>query len=83
MKFTVESFIYSVGSVRELIAWEFMIISNYINLSDNPTQLHRYFDDLQLEYFCAGFGSHHLWIKQRKLKNSSELFKDRLIFVDF
>ncbi len=34
-------------------------------------------------YFVYGFGSHHLWLKQRKITDSQKVFDYRILIVNF
>ncbi len=34
-------------------------------------------------YFVYGFGSHHLWLKQRKITDPQKVFDYRILIVNF
>jgi len=34
-------------------------------------------------HFAYGFGSNHMWVKQRRMGNDQELYNERTLFVEF
>ena len=61
---------------------------NHILYADNEDNLRRivtdFADTYALDrYFVYGFGSHHLWLKQRKITDPQKVFDYRILIVNF
>ena len=61
---------------------------NHILYADNEENLRRivadYADEYDLDrYFTYGFGSHHLWVSQRKITDPEKVFEYRILIVNF
>ncbi len=61
---------------------------NHILYADSENTLRRivtdYADNSDLEkFFVFGYGSHHLWLKQRKITDPEKVFDYRILIVKF
>lgn len=61
---------------------------NHILYADSENTLRRivtdYADNSDLEkFFVFGYGSHHLWLKQRKITYPEKVFDYRILIVEF
>ena len=61
---------------------------NHILYADSEENLRRivadYAENSSLErYFAFGYGSHHLWLKQRKITNPDMTFEYRILIVEY
>ena len=61
---------------------------NHILYADSEDTLRRivtdYADNSDLEkFFVFGYGSHHLWLKQRKITDPEKVFDYRILIVKF
>lgn len=61
---------------------------NHILYADNEENLRRivadYAEKSDLDkYFVVGYGSHHLWLKQRKITDPEKVFGYRILIVNF
>lgn len=58
---------------------------NHILYADNEENLRRIVaDKYDLDrYFVYGYGSHHLWLKQRKITNPDITFEYRILIVEY
>ena len=61
---------------------------NHILYADNEDNLRRivtdFADTYELDrYFVYDFGSHHLWLKQRKITDPRKVFDYRILIVNF
>ena len=60
------------------IMWaEFAMIVSVANNCKNEQSLRFYFDKMIFNHFVNGFGSHHMWIKQRGD------CPNRILFIEF
>lgn len=41
------------------------------------------FKNEYLNYFTHGFGSNHMWVKQRMMGDRNKLYNERILFVEF
>ena len=61
---------------------------NHILYADNEETLRQivadFADKYDLDrYFVYGYGSHHLWLKQRKITNHEKVFAYRILIVEY
>ena len=63
-------------------------LTNTILFASNETELRQGIGNLKTrvpldDYFMYGFGSHHLWVHQRKVSDPTQQFKHRLLKAEF
>lgn len=63
-------------------------LTNTILFASNETELWQGIDKLKSQvplddYFVYGFGSHHLWVHQRKVSDPMQPFRHRLLKAEF
>lgn len=70
--------------IAEIII-EFVNHILYADYEENRRRIETNFvDTYDLDrYFVYGFGSHHLWLKQRKITDPQKVFDYRILFVNF
>ena len=61
---------------------------NHILYADSEETLRHivadFADKYELEkYFAVGFGSHHMWLSQKKITNPDKTFDYRILIVNF
>lgn len=61
---------------------------NHILFADSEVSLRRLVADYAEKtvfdkYFVYGYGSHHLWLKQRKITDPEKVFNYRILIVKF
>lgn len=85
MKVTIETFLIPyTAKVTEV----YLRLINTILLADNENILRENIEKLKSnvpldDYFEYGFGSHHLWVHQRKISDRTQCFKSRLMKAEF
>ncbi|UEA87975.1 hypothetical protein [Alistipes senegalensis] len=85
MYVTIESFFCCYC---DEVAETFLRLIDTILLASNETELRQGIDKLKSQiplddYFVYGFGSHHLWVHQRKVSDPTQLFRHRLLKAEF
>ncbi len=63
-------------------------LTNTILFASNETELRQGIENLKTkvpldDYFVYGFGSHHLWVHQRKVSDPTQPFRHRLLKAEF
>ena len=66
----------------------FLRLIDTILLASNEDELRQGIDKLKSQvplddYFVYGFGSHHLWVHQRKVSDPTQQFRHRLLKAEF
>lgn len=66
----------------------FLRLIDTVILASNETELRQGIDKLKSQvplddYFVYGFGSHHLWVHQRKVSDPTQQFRNRLLKAEF
>lgn len=85
MYITIESFFCCYcDEVAEI----FLRLIDTILLASNEHELRQGIDKLKSQvplddYFVYGFGSHHLWVHQRKVSDPTQPFRHRLLKAEF
>lgn len=85
MYVTIESLFCSYcDEVAEI----FLRLIDTILLASDENELRRGIENLRTkvpldDYFMYGFGSHHLWVHQRKVSDPTQQFKHRLLKAEF
>ena len=85
MNVTIESFFCPYcDEVAEI----FLRLIDTIIIASNENELRQCIDKLKTQvplddYFVYGFGSHHLWVHQRKVSDPTQPFRNRLLKAEF
>ena len=85
MNVTIESLFCSYcDEVAEI----YLRLIDTILLASNETELRQGIENLRTrvpldDYFVYGFGSHHLWVHQRKVSDPTQPFRHRLLKAEF
>ncbi|WP_300700718.1 hypothetical protein [uncultured Alistipes sp.] len=85
MNVTIESLFCSYcDEVAEI----FLRLIDTILFASNETELRQGIENLKTkvaldDYFVYGFGSHHLWVHQRKVSDPTQPFRHRLLKAEF
>ena len=89
---TVKAMTYNTYSGRkqgiDKIAEVIMEFVNHILYADSEKTIRQivadFADKYDLDrYFVYGYGSHHLWLKQRKITNPDITFEYRILIVEY
>ena len=85
MNVTIESFFCPYcDEVAEI----FLQLIDTILFASNEHELRQGIENLKTrvpldDYFVYGFGSHHLWVHQRKVSDPTQPFRHRLLKAEF
>lgn len=85
MNVTIESLFCSYcDEVAEI----YLRLIDTILLASNEHELRQGIENLRTrvpldDYFVYGFGSHHLWVHQRKVSDPTQPFRHRLLKAEF
>lgn len=85
MNVTIESLFCSYC---DEVAETFLRLIDTILLASDENELRQGIENLRTrvpldDYFVYGFGSHHLWVHQRKVSDPTQQFKHRLLKAEF
>lgn len=85
MNVTIESLFCSYC---DEVAETFLRLIDTILLASNEHELRQGIENLRTrvpldDYFVYGFGSHHLWVHQRKVSDPTQPFRHRLLKAEF
>ena len=85
MDVTIE---YLFCSYCDEVAETFLRLIDTILLASNEHELRQGIENLRTrvpldDYFVYGFGSHHLWVHQRKVSDPTQPFRHRLLKAEF
>lgn len=85
MNVTIESLFCSYC---DEVAETFLRLIDTILLASNEHELRQGIENLRTrvpldDYFVYGFGSHHLWVHQRKVSDPTQQFRHRLLKAEF
>lgn len=85
MDVTIESLFCSYC---DEVAETFLRLIDTILLASNEHELRQGIENLRTrvpldDYFVYGFGSHHLWVHQRKVSDPTQPFRHRLLKAEF
>ena len=85
MNVTIESLFCSYcDEVAEI----YLRLIDTILLASNENELRQGIENLRTrvpldDYLVYGFGSHHLWVHQRKVSDPTQQFRNRLLKAEF
>lgn len=85
MNVTIESLFCSYcDEVAEI----YLRLIDTILLASDENELRQGIENLRTrvpldDYFVYGFGSHHLWVHQRKVSDPTQQFRNRLLKAEF
>ena len=85
MYVTIESFFCPYC---DEVAETFLRLIDTILLASNETELRQSIENLKTkipldDYFVYGFGAHHFCVHQRKVSDSTQQFRNRLLKAEF